>query len=42
MNVTGNFITLWNNLIAAGNDPRKYTSYKIPALVFDDVNFSGL
>jgi PmbA protein len=42
MNVTGNFITLWNNLIEAGNDPRQFTSRRIPSLLFDKVDFSGL
>ncbi|MDR0538765.1 MAG: TldD/PmbA family protein [Tannerellaceae bacterium] len=42
MNVTGNLITLWNNLAEAGNDPRKTSSWKIPSLLFDNVDFSGL
>lgn len=42
MNVTGNFITLWNSLVEAGNDPRLSTPWRIPSLVFDDINFSGL
>ena len=42
MNITGNLITLWNNLIEVGNDPRKSSSWKIPSLLFDGVDFSGL
>ena len=42
MNITGNLVTLWNNLIEAGNDPRKSSSWKIPSLLFDGVDFSGL
>lgn len=42
MNITGNMITLWNNLIEAGNDPRTSSSWKIPSLLFDNVDFSGL
>ncbi|MCL1821378.1 MAG: TldD/PmbA family protein [Prolixibacteraceae bacterium] len=42
MNITGNILTLWNNLVAVGNDPRKSSSWKIPALLFDGVDFSGL
>ena len=42
MNITGNFITLWENLVAVGNDPRLNTSNRIPTLVFDGVDFSGL
>ncbi|MDR2497266.1 MAG: TldD/PmbA family protein [Tannerellaceae bacterium] len=42
MNVTGNMLTLWNNLAEAGNDPRETNSWKIPSLLFNDVDFSGL
>lgn len=42
MNITGNLITLWNNLIEAGNDPRFSSSWRIPSLLFDGVDFSGL
>ena len=42
MNVTGNFLTLWNSLAAVGNDPRSSSSWQIPSLVFEDVDFSGL
>ena len=42
MNVTGNMITLWNHLVEAGNDPRLSSSWRIPTLLFNDVDFSGL
>lgn len=42
MNITGNLLILWENLIAIGNDPRLNTSWRVPSLVFDGVNFSGL
>lgn len=42
MNVTGNFLTLWNSLAAIGNDPRPGRSWMIPSLVFEGVDFSGL
>jgi len=42
MNITGNMITLWSNLLEAGNDPRLSSSWRIPALLFDGVDFSGL
>ena len=42
MNVTGNRITLWNSLVATGNDPRLNSSWRIPSLVFEGVDFSGL
>ena len=41
MNITGNFITLWQNLVAVGNDPRLTSSSRIPTLVFEGVDFSG-
>jgi len=42
MNITGNFLTLWNNLKETGNDPFKPSSWKIPSLLFEGVDFSGL
>ena len=42
MNVTGNFITLWNNLVEVGNDPMLNRSWRIPSIVFEKVDFSGL
>ena len=42
MNVTGNMITLWNSLAETGNDPRLDSSWRIPSLVFEGVDFSGL
>ena len=41
MLMTGDFITLWNNLIAAGNDVRKDISAQIPSLAFKDVEISA-
>lgn len=42
MNVTGNMLTLWSHLVETGNDPRLSSSWRIPALAFEDVDFSGL
>jgi len=42
MNITGNLLTLWENLVEVGNDPRENSSWKLPSLLFNDVNFSGL
>lgn len=42
MNVTGNLITLWSNLTEIGNDPRSFSSWRVPSLLFDGVDFSGL
>lgn len=41
MNITGNLLTLWNNIIEIGNDPKLNTSWRIPSVLFDKVNFSG-
>ena len=42
MNVTGNMIKLWNQLVEVGNDPRLSSSWKIPSLCFEGIDFSGL
>jgi PmbA protein len=41
MNITGNLLTLWQNVEAVGNDPRLDSSWRIPSVLFDNVNFSG-
>lgn len=41
MNITGNMLTLWSNLAETGNDPRLSSSWRIPSLLFDGVDFSG-
>lgn len=41
MLVTGNFLSLWKKLIAAGDDARDCMSQLIPTLAFADVDFSG-
>lgn len=41
MIITGNFKTLWNNFIAAGNDYRPCMTREIPTLAFKDVDFSS-
>ncbi|MDR1340277.1 MAG: TldD/PmbA family protein [Prevotellaceae bacterium] len=41
MNITGNMLTLWNNIQEIGNDPRLNSSRRIPSLLFDNVDFSG-
>ncbi len=42
MNITGNMLTLWSNLLEIGNDVRESSSWRIPSLIFDNVDFSGL
>lgn len=41
MLITGNLLTLWQNLIAAGDDPRRCASRLVPTLAFADVSFSA-
>ncbi|MDR1896287.1 MAG: TldD/PmbA family protein [Prevotellaceae bacterium] len=42
MNITGNLLTLWNNVVEIGNDPKLNSSKRTPSILFDDVDFSGL
>lgn len=42
MNITGNLLTLWGDLVDMGNDPRDTSTWRLPSLLFDRVNFSGL
>ncbi|MGE4586625.1 MAG: TldD/PmbA family protein [Mangrovibacterium sp.] len=42
MNISGNMNTLWNELVAVGNDPNPNSSWLIPTLMFTQVDFSGL
>ena len=41
MLITGNFLTLWSNLVAAGEDARSCMSKLIPTLAFSNVDFSA-
>ena len=41
MLITGNFLQLWQNLIAAGDDARPCKGKLIPTLAFGNVDFSG-
>lgn len=41
MLITGNMISLWKSLTAAGNDARECTRWQIPSLAFEDVSFSA-
>lgn len=42
MNITGNLLDLWSHLLEVGNDPRENSSWRMPSLLFENVNFSGL
>ncbi len=41
MNITGNLLTLWKNIVEIGNDPQDTSSWRIPSMIFNNVNFSG-
>jgi PmbA protein len=42
MNITGNLLTLWGSIAEIGNDPRLDSAWRTPAILFDNVDFSGL
>jgi PmbA protein len=42
MNITGNFKQVWKDLVAVGNDVYTGSSWRLPSLVFDNINFSGI
>lgn len=41
MLITGNMVTLWNSLLAAGTDLRPSARWQIPTLAFENVSFSA-
>lgn len=41
MLITGNIISLWNSLIAAGTDLRPSARWQVPTLAFENVSFSA-
>lgn len=41
MNITGNLLDLFGQLVAVGNDPWRYSGTLTPTLVFEGVSFSG-
>lgn len=42
MNIADNHLQFWNKLTEVGNDPYKYSSWRMPSLVFTDVMVSGV
>jgi len=42
MNITGDMLSLWKNLIAISNDADPWETVLIPSLLFKDVLFSGV
>jgi PmbA protein len=42
MNISGNGKEFWNKIAEVGNDPYPYSSRRIPTIMFEDINFSGI
>jgi len=42
MNISGNMIKLWRNLVEVGNDTNMNSSARLPSLKFTNVEFSGI
>ncbi len=42
MNITGDMLTLWQSLVAVGNDADPWETELIPSLTFSNVSFSGI
>ncbi len=42
MNITGSFNQLWKDLVAVGNDVYSGSSWRLPSLVFNNIDFSGI
>lgn len=42
MNISGNAKEVWNQLTEIGNDPYLYSSWRMPSLLFDGIQFSGI
>ncbi len=41
MNITGNLLSLWQQMAETGNDARLHSSWRTPSVLFDSVDFSG-
>jgi hypothetical protein len=41
MLITGNFLTLWGQLVAAAQDARPCMSRLVPTLAFENIDFSA-
>ena len=42
MNITGNMVELWAKLVEVGSDVYENSSWRMPSLMFEDVDFSGI
>ena len=41
MNITGNYADLLQRLVAVGNDPLPWSTFRSPSVAFEDVDFAG-
>ena len=41
MNVSGNLFTFLPKWLCSANNPWEYSSFRVPSLLFDDMQFSG-
>lgn len=42
MNISGNMNNFWLNLVELGSDPQENSTLRIPSLMFDDIDLSGI
>ncbi len=42
MNISGNIVSLWQNIALIGNDARTCSRWLIPSLAFENVDFTGI
>ncbi len=42
MNISGNGKEVWNQLVELGNDPYLYSSSRVPSMLFEGIQFSGI
>ncbi|MEW6196108.1 MAG: TldD/PmbA family protein [Bacteroidota bacterium] len=42
MNISGNAKEVWNQFVEMGNDPYMYSSWRVPSMLFEDIQFSGI
>jgi PmbA protein len=42
MNISGNAKEFWHRLVAMGNNPYPYSSWQVPSMFFEKVQFSGI
>ncbi|MBN2000369.1 TldD/PmbA family protein, partial [candidate division KSB1 bacterium] len=42
MNISGNAKEFWQQLVATGNDPYPFSSWRAPSMLFENVQFSGI